>query len=316
MSASQTARPLPPSTGSVEVQLLDGGSFTGNLDVVHARSPSVPYRCHSWAFYIHHKPSGRHLLWDVGLSADRTEFTAYNIRHSLDVLNPVSPRLSLPEQLRRRGIEADQVDTVLFSHHHWDHSRPVKGMFPKAVGYFGPGTFAHCSPGQFHDEPYHVNGKWDANFFHQENATENCAEVHGEWQRFGPFDKALDFLGDGSLWLLQAPGHMVGNMAAAARLSNGAWIVLASDCSHTKALLDGKEDFRTWEGPQGEVASLHEDLCATKDTVEKIRMLQADYGARVALAHDSSWMLSATDKVLMSLLDDEMRDFATNRLAK
>lgn len=107
-------------------------------------------------------------------------------------------------------------------------------MFPNATGYFGPGTFAHCGPGQFHGEPYSELGKSDANFFHGEKSTENCTELHGEWSCFGPFEKALDFLGDGSFWILQAPGHMVGNLAAAARLPNGEWVVLASDCCHTR----------------------------------------------------------------------------------
>ena len=107
-------------------------------------------------------------------------------------------------------------------------------MFPAATGYFGPGTFAHCTPGQFHDEPYSEAGQWDANFFHPQRATERCAELAGVWQPFGPFEKALDLLGDGSLWVIEAPGHMVGNLAAAARLANGEWVAMASDCCHSR----------------------------------------------------------------------------------
>lgn len=69
MPESHRLRKIPQSTASVDVRILDGGSFTANLEVVHANSPSVPYRCHSWVFYIYHKQSGRHILWDVGLSA-------------------------------------------------------------------------------------------------------------------------------------------------------------------------------------------------------------------------------------------------------
>ena len=107
-------------------------------------------------------------------------------------------------------------------------------MFPNAAGYFGPGTFKHCTPGQFHDEPYSAAGKWDANFFHPDKATETCEELKGQWKRFGPHERALDFLGDGSLWIIQAPGHMAGNLAAAARVSDGEWVILASDCCHSK----------------------------------------------------------------------------------
>ncbi|KAJ9495733.1 hypothetical protein H2202_008776 [Exophiala xenobiotica] len=187
-------------------------------------------------------------------------------------------------------------------------------MFPNATGYFGPGSFKHCMPGQFHDEPYDLKGRWDANFFHPERATEKAEELKGEWQPFGPFEKALDFFGDGSLWILQAPGHMVGNLAAAARLSNGEWVIMGSDCCHSKQLLDGTADFKTWVNACGHTESLHEDLDAARETVKRIKSLEADYGAHVALAHDSTWMLAGKDDVLMSLLDDDLRDFANTRL--
>ncbi|KAM5357687.1 hypothetical protein ACJZ2D_016015 [Fusarium nematophilum] len=305
---------LPASNGSVQVQLLDGGSFTANYDMLHAGAPSTPFRCYSWAFYIYHEPSGRHVLWDAGLSANRSEYTAFSVKHILDILEPVNPRFSLTEQLEKSGRDANAIDTVIFSHHHWDHSRPIKSMFPNALGLFGPGTFAHCAPGQFHDEPYDAKGEWDANFFHPERATENCSELNGEWQQFGPFDKALDFFGDGSMWILEAPGHMPGNLAAAVRLPCGSLVILASDCCHSRALLEGKEDFKTWKGSHDEECSLHTDLQAARETVDKLHSLEVDYGAHIALAHDSSWMLAGTDEVLFSLLDERMLEFARKRL--
>jgi hypothetical protein len=69
MKLSQNLPPLPKASGSVEVQVLDGGSFTANYAVVHADTASSPFRCHSWVFYIHHRPNERHVIWDVGLSA-------------------------------------------------------------------------------------------------------------------------------------------------------------------------------------------------------------------------------------------------------
>ena len=50
--------------------------------------------------------------------------------------------------------------------------------------------------------------------------------------------------------------------------------------------------------------------------MQKLRTLERDYGAHVALAHDSSWMLAKTDTVLMALLDGDMLDFALNKLPK
>jgi hypothetical protein len=60
--------------------------------------------------------------------------------------------------------------------------------------------------------------------------------------------------------------------------------------------------------------SLHTDLTAAKDTIAKIRMLEADYRAHIALAHDASWIKKGTDNVLMSLLDDKMRLAAKEKI--
>lgn len=99
-------------------------------------------------------------------------------------------------------------------------------MFPNAKAYFGPGTKAACEPGHWKD----ASLQWDGRFFDPDHATEDWEELQGPWKPFGTFERALDYFGDGSFWVLDAPGHMPGNMAAAARLQDGAWVVLGSDC--------------------------------------------------------------------------------------
>lgn len=48
------------------------------------------------------------------LHQDHSLFTAWNVKHNLDILHPVSARVSLPGQLKKRGLESDKIDTVLF----------------------------------------------------------------------------------------------------------------------------------------------------------------------------------------------------------
>jgi hypothetical protein len=81
-----------------------------------------------------------------------------------------------------------------------------------------------------------------------------------------------------------------------------------------RALMDGKAEFKTWKNSRGEEEGLHEDLCAAKQTVQHLQTLENVYGAHIALAHDSTWMLSGTDKTLMSLLDADLLDFAKTGL--
>jgi hypothetical protein len=55
---------LPHTDAYVELALLDGGSFIGDLSRMHA-GESGSFRMYNWAFYISHQ--GRHILWDLGL---------------------------------------------------------------------------------------------------------------------------------------------------------------------------------------------------------------------------------------------------------
>ncbi|KAI4953542.1 hypothetical protein J4E91_002389 [Alternaria rosae] len=195
----------------------------------------------------------------------------------LDIVNHVGPRRTIVQQLAQRGVAAEDVDTVLFSHAHWDHSRPICDLFPNAKAYFGPGTRAACQPGHMKDPSL----QWDGRFFDPENSTEKWDELSGVWKPFGPFERALDYFGDGSFWILDAPGHMPGNLAAAARLQDGEWVILGSD---------------------------------SKETIAKIGLLETNFGAHTALAHDATWLKKSTDQVLMSLLDDEMRVAAKEKI--
>lgn len=124
--------------------------------------------------------------------------------------------------------------TMIYSHQHWDQSLLTMGIFPKATRYFESETFSHCRPGQFPDKPYDAKRKADADFFHPESATARGQALAGEWRSSATFERALDFLGEGSLWVTQAPGHMAGSLVTAARLAGGECEILAGDCCRSK----------------------------------------------------------------------------------
>jgi hypothetical protein len=60
--------------------------------------------------------------------------------------------------------------------------------------------------------------------------------------------------------------------------------------------------------------SLHTDLASAEDTIAKIRLLETNFGVHTALAHDASWLKKGQDQVLMSLLDDELRVAAKEKI--
>jgi hypothetical protein len=61
---------LPHTDAYVELALLDGGSFIGDLSRMHA-GESGAFRMYNWAFYISHQ--GRDVLWDLGLDEVRID---------------------------------------------------------------------------------------------------------------------------------------------------------------------------------------------------------------------------------------------------
>jgi glyoxylase-like metal-dependent hydrolase (beta-lactamase superfamily II) len=107
----------------------------------------------------------------------------------------------------------------------------MQDIFPNAKAYFGPGTTEFCAPGHFADPE---NVQWDGRFFHPLRKTQVAEDLKGPWSPLGPFEKALDFFGTGSFWIIQAPGHMEGNLCAAVRKGNDEWIILGSDCCHSR----------------------------------------------------------------------------------
>ena len=68
--------------------------------------------------------------------------------------------------------------------------------------------------------------------------------------QFG-WPQAYNFFGDGSLYLLDAPGYMIGNLMALARTAEGEFIVMGGDCCHDRLLYaqHGKYDIGTTYGP-------------------------------------------------------------------
>ncbi|KAH7061620.1 beta-lactamase-like protein [Paraphoma chrysanthemicola] len=290
---------LPHTDAYVELSLLDGGSFIGDWSKVHAGA-SGTYRMYDWAFYISH--GDRHLLWDLGLDEDRDNYTPWVNKYMLDGVNHVGPKRSLVQQLEGRGVRAGDIDTVLFSHAHWDHCRPIRHVFPQATARFGPGTRDACSPGHLRDPEL----QWDGRYFDPQRSTERWEELSGPWQQFGPFEKAMDFFGDGSFWVVQAPGHMPGNCLAMARVKTGHWVCLGSDCCHSRELLDGTSDIAEFCMPGAGKMSLHADMAAARSTISKIRALESVHGVRTVLAHDVSWIKEGNDMVLLSLLDKHM----------
>lgn len=61
--------PLPTEGGSAEALCLDGGSFIADVEKLHADRGNGQFRLYNWAFHIKDQETGRHVLWDLGMTS-------------------------------------------------------------------------------------------------------------------------------------------------------------------------------------------------------------------------------------------------------
>jgi glyoxylase-like metal-dependent hydrolase (beta-lactamase superfamily II) len=102
-----------------------------------------------------------------------------------------------------------------------------------------------------------------------------------------PFERGVDLFGDGSFFILDAPGHMPGHQMALGRTGRDEWVAMGGDCCHHRNLLeDPSRQISVDVGPNGQ-PGFHKDPASAKITIRKTQALHLDPSIFVALAHDA-----------------------------
>lgn len=186
---------------------------------------------------------------------------------------------SAAELLEENGISRDSIDYVVYSHLHFDHiGNP--GEFPHSQVVVGPGSKAAAYPGY----PTDPNSGFLGSVLEHPRVRELSYETDA-WVSFGPFPKALDFFGDGSFLLLDAPGHMPGHLMGLARTGDDEYVVMGGDCCHHRKIFTGEGKLGEGHGPNG-AYSMHKDLETAKATIAKLHEISLREDVLVCLAHD------------------------------
>jgi len=120
------------------------------------------------------------------------------------------------------------------------------------------------------------------------------------WRPLAGFPAAIDFYADGSLYLIDAPGHLPGHINLLARTGPRKWIYLGGDCCHDPRILSGEKDIALYDDEKGGLRSVHADTDAAARMVERIsRFLKqgnvmeeggdGESHVEVVVAHDGKW---------------------------
>jgi glyoxylase-like metal-dependent hydrolase (beta-lactamase superfamily II) len=315
----------------VTVSALEGGHLTlpERLFVTDAdpeKRATVPSLC----FLVQHpspSPAGgrnvTRLVFDLGVKRDLNDYTAAQQAH-ISQRQPVITDPDCAASLRSSRAEAPfdpakDIDLVVLSHVHWDHVG-TSSDFAAATFVVGSGTLDLLKNGAgplypaelFNDDeldaartiefpPVVSNKTSSGSLKHTPTPADTKAILPTSattwtWRPLAGFHAVLDFFNDGSLYVIDSPGHLYGHVNLLARVGEQRYIYLGGDCCHDPRILTGEKGIALYEDGRGGTRSVHVNTGVAESTLDRIRGFMrekrlgcGDVDVEVVVAHDAAW---------------------------
>lgn len=177
------------------------------------------------AYLIEH-PKGTFLV-DTGWSRDMSPNGVFDKKAQIKSLNSrllykinqgkIGLGQCIDEQLLTRGIKVSDLDAVLLTHLDCDHANGLKQVKDAKKFLVSADEVAFAQ--KLSNKVRYHNSWWDG---------VNLTAF--EWNdNQGPFEKSYDLLGDGSIELINIPGHADGLFAVKVKNDDGKFVLLFSD---------------------------------------------------------------------------------------
>ncbi|KAJ7628963.1 beta-lactamase-like protein [Roridomyces roridus] len=269
---NETPHPLPTPTDNqphMIVSALEAGTlYTRKLRAI----PSL-------AFYFKHSASNWHFLLDLGLRKDFESYPpavkgVYEQRGK-----PLEVPQDVAESCRKGGVDPAVVENVILTHVHWDHIGDHT-PFTKATFTLGEGGKALLDDG-YPGSPTSATLSDSAPsartvFLAQEDFTTSI----------GPFPHALDYFGDGGVYIIHTPDHVAGHITVLARTSSdGAWMYFGGDVADDPRLVT--------DPSTTDIAG-----CLDPSDIARVRELVKMPRVEFVLSHDCEWARENSDAFL------------------
>lgn len=195
-------------------------------------------------------------------------YSCYLIKHGDDYMvwdagqsmsaGAVAPKVSLVDQLAQLRLTPRQIKFIAISHYHGDHIGQV-GSFPDSTLLIG-------------------KRDWDALTKNPEPPVNPAPFAH--WITGGGKLETVaqdkDVFGDGSIVMLNMPGHTPGHHSLLVRLKNKGPVLLTGDLAHFRENYDG-------DG----VPNFNTDRTETLSSFDRFKKIAKNLKATVIIQHDA-----------------------------
>ncbi|KUJ11214.1 Metallo-hydrolase/oxidoreductase [Mollisia scopiformis] len=308
----QTAPPSPPLEAipaTVQLHVLSAGHLTlPERHFVHPASEEARSTVPSLAFLIQHEniETGRktRIVFDLGLRRDLERYSEPIQQHAA-TRQPISTDPDVVKSLKAGGLTPDDIDFVIYSHVHWDHvGEPRDFSQSKFVVGNGAtdllqGTSTSLRGGHSffesdlipHDRTIELSSPTASKF---SNINEPLSQkpgvpnFHQQWKSHLHLPHVIDLFQDGSLYIVDAPGHLPGHINLLARTGINESVYLAGDACHDRRILRKEKTIGTWADAEGYTCCIHANREKAEETIDRIRELERQ-GIEVIFAHDVEW---------------------------
>ena len=185
------------------------------------------------AFLVEHPGAGP-ILIDTGLhpsvAVDRKQNTGRLLAMTTARSWEMEPSQALPDQLRERGIEPSDIELIVMTHLHVDHTSGMV-QFPGATFVFSAQEWARAN------EPRAVTSGYVTSHFDHAFDYRLLDFDSQEVDSFAGFGRSFDLLGDGSIRVAFTPGHTMGHMSVILR-GEEREVLVTGDAAYTKRTIE------------------------------------------------------------------------------
>ena len=193
----------------------------------------------SYCFLISH--GNHHVLFDLGIRPDWQNY-APKIAAAIKAMTTVKPGSDVASILDSDksglNIRSKDIEAIIWSHDHMDHLGDPSTFPPTTELVVGPGLRSSW-PGW----PRNADaGVLDSDIEGRHVREISFDEDGNASLKIGRFD-AFDYFGDGSFYLLDAPGHSIGHMCGLARTTADppSFVFMGADACHHAGVLRPSE---------------------------------------------------------------------------